>query len=104
MRDISPEPQPEEPPAQLGLLESPGTRLTPAAGANETEMAAPPTTPGRVPPTDLGAGEEVVHISRRDLVSMATRAAAIAAREATTGQAENVLQASDPTHSAASSD
>jgi hypothetical protein len=33
---------------------------------------------------DLEAGEEVVHISRRDLESMATRAAAIAAREAAT--------------------
>ena len=84
MRDLSPEQHSEEPPAQLGLPEAPGARLTPAAGENATATAAPPTTPGGAPPMDLEAGEEVVHISRRDLESMATRAAAIAAREAAT--------------------
>ena len=143
MRDLSPEQHSEEPPAQLGLPEAPGARLTPAAGENATATAAPPTTPGGAPPMDLEAGEEVVHISRRDLESMATRAAAIAAREAatvaareaatlaareavnaltatrrsgspangqthniaeaTTGQAENAPQASDPTPSSVAS-
>jgi len=121
MRDISPEPQPVEPPTELGLPESPGTRLTPAAGGFEASTVQLPTK-------TITGKRSRAHIEASDLESVAARAASVAAREAvraptaarpsvspasggqthntaeaTAGQAENVLEAGDLTRSAASS-
>ena len=107
LRELSPEPQPVEPPIQPGLSQSPSTRA-PAAGGNESstlqsqtrsitgeteDTAAPPTTPASVPPPNPGAGDEVVQLSRRDLESMAARAATVAAQEVATLAAREAVRA-----------